>query len=85
MLLTEAPHKPGMLRRMTETLAQGDIDIHHLYATATMTQERSLVVFATTNNDRAMVLLNASATERRRVGRSRNAQRLASRDDSDEG
>lgn len=83
VLLTEAPHKPGMLRRMTETLAQGDIDIHHLYATATMTQERSLVVFATTNNDRAMVLLNAPAAERRRVGRSRNA--LASRDDSDEG
>lgn len=62
VLVTEAPHKPGMLRRITDKLAQGHIDIHHLYATATMTQERSLVVFATANNDRAMVLLNASTS-----------------------
>lgn len=62
VLLTEMPHKPGMLHRLTETLAQGDIDIHHLYAAATGSQDRCLVVFATANNDRAMVLLNASAS-----------------------
>lgn len=59
VLVTEAPHKPGMLRRITERLAHGDIDVHHLYATAAMGQETCLVVFATANNDHAMVLLNA--------------------------
>lgn len=62
VLVTEMAHKPRMLCRVTEKLAQGDIDIHHLYATATSTQDQCLVVFATANNDRAMVLLNASAT-----------------------
>ena len=59
VLVTEAPHKPGMLHHITERLAHGDIDVHHLYATAPMGQETCLVVFATANNDRAMVLLNA--------------------------
>jgi len=59
VLVTEALHKPGMLHHITGKLADADIDIHHLYATATVMQERSLIVFATANNDRAMVLLNA--------------------------
>lgn len=62
VLVTEVPHKPGMLHRVTQKLAQGDIDIHHLYATATVTQDQCLLVLATANNDRAMVLLNASAS-----------------------
>lgn len=62
VLVMEMPHKPGMLHRLTEKLAQGDIDIHHLYAAATGSQDRCLVVFATANNDRAMVLLNTSTT-----------------------
>lgn len=53
--VTEAPHKPGMLRRLTEKLARGGIDIHHLYATATMAQQECLLVFMTANNDRAIV------------------------------
>jgi len=61
VLVTEPPHKPGMLHRMTEKLAQADIDIHHVYATASASQTQCLLVFATANNDRAMVLLNASA------------------------
>lgn len=60
VLVAELPHKPGMLHRVTERLAQADVDIHHLYAAATGSQDRCLVVFATANNDRAMVLLNAS-------------------------
>lgn len=60
VLVTDAPHKPGMLHRITRILAEADVDIHHLYATATSTQDQSLVVFATANNDRAMVLLNAA-------------------------
>ena len=61
VLVTEPAHKPGMLHRITEKLAQGQIDIHHLYATATSSQAQCMVVFSTANNDRAMVLLNASA------------------------
>lgn len=60
VLVAEAPHKPGMLHRVCETLAKGDLDIHHLYATATATQDQSLIVFATANNDRALVLLKAA-------------------------
>ena len=60
VLVTEPSHKPGMLHRITEKLAQAEIDIHHLYATASTTQGQCLLVFATANNDRAMVLLNAS-------------------------
>jgi hypothetical protein len=62
VLVTEVPHKPGMLHGIAQRLAQGDIDIHHLYATASVAQERSLVVFASANNDRAMVLLNAATS-----------------------
>lgn len=59
VLITKAPHKPGMLHRIFERLAQEGIDIHHLYATASITQEQTLVVLASANNDRAMVLMNA--------------------------
>ena len=62
VLVTEVPHKPGMLHRITATLAKGGLDVHHLYATGTHAQDRSLVVFATANNDRALVLLNAAAS-----------------------
>jgi hypothetical protein len=58
VLVSDVPHKPGMLRHITDRLAEGGIDIHHLYATASFAQDRSTVVFATANNDRAMVLLN---------------------------
>ena len=58
VLAAEMPHKPGMLHRVAETLAKEDIDIHHLYATATSGQGQCLVVLSTANNDRAMVLLN---------------------------
>jgi hypothetical protein len=61
VIVAEVPHKPGMLRRITETLAQEGIDIHHLYATTGSAQEQALVVFATANNDRAIVRLNAAA------------------------
>jgi hypothetical protein len=60
VLVADVPHKPGMLHHVTARLAQGGIDIHHLYATATVTQEHCLFVFATANNDRALVLLNES-------------------------
>lgn len=62
VLASELPHKPGMLHRVTETLAREQIDIHHLYATAGIDQGRSFVVLGTANNDRANVLLSALKT-----------------------
>ena len=61
VLVTEPSHKPGMLHHITDKLRQAEIDMHHLYATASATQGQCLVVFATANNDRAMLLLNAAA------------------------
>lgn len=61
VVITEIPHRPGMLRHVTEQLVPDEIDIHHLYATAAAAQDRCLVVFATSNNDRAIVRLNAAA------------------------
>lgn len=58
VVVTEAAHKPGMLRHLAEKLAAQGIDLYHLYATAPADQDKSLVVFSSTNNDRAVVLLN---------------------------
>jgi hypothetical protein len=60
VVVMEVPHKPGMLRRITDQLVADEIDIHHLYATSASDQDRCLVVFATANNDRAIVKLNAA-------------------------
>ncbi len=59
VIVADLPHKPGMLRRVTEALAEDGIDIHHLYATSAAGQGEVLLVFATANNDRAIVRLNA--------------------------
>lgn len=58
-ILIEAAHKPGVLRHLTQVLAKENIDITHLYASATLGQDVCLVVLATSNNERALVLLNA--------------------------
>ncbi len=58
VVVTEALHKPGMLRRLTARLAENGLDLRYLYATATPTQEHCQVVFACTDNNRAVVLLN---------------------------
>ncbi len=60
VVMMELPHKPGMLRRITDHLVADEIDIHHLYATSVSEQDRCLVVLATANNDRAIVRLNAA-------------------------
>jgi hypothetical protein len=57
-VLTEAPHKPGMLRHVAEKLAQGGLDIHHIYASATTDGRNCLIVFSCANNDKAVVSLN---------------------------
>ncbi|MEN6497276.1 MAG: ACT domain-containing protein [Thermoguttaceae bacterium] len=57
VIVIDLPHKPGMLRRVAEILAQEDIDIHHLYATALEEQDKSLLVFHTSNDHHALTKL----------------------------
>jgi hypothetical protein len=57
VVLTEAGHKPGMLRHITDTLARENIDLLHLYASAVDAQDKCLIVFDCSDNDRAVVLL----------------------------
>lgn len=57
VVLTHLPHKPGMLKRLTETLKASGIDIHHLYGSADGAKD-CLVVFSSSDNDRAMVDIN---------------------------
>jgi len=52
------PHKPGMLRVMTERLAREGIEINHLYASAGISESYCTVVLSTSNNERAIVALN---------------------------
>lgn len=59
VVLVEIPHKPGMLKHVTEKLAQAGIDLHHLYVSATTSTGNSLIVLASANNNRAVVVLNS--------------------------
>lgn len=58
ILTVELPHKPGMLKHMTEKLKAAGIDIVHLFATALAKDKKCLVVLSTSDNDKAMVTLN---------------------------
>ena len=53
-MIAELSHKPGMLKRVAESLKAEGLDIHHLYATARPEHENCLVVFSTSHNDRAL-------------------------------
>lgn len=57
-ILIERPHKPGMLRRITEDLVGEGINLEHIYATAPENQAGVLMVLSTSNNERALILLN---------------------------
>jgi len=54
----DLPHKPGMLRAMTEKLARDGIDINHLYASAGISEAKCMLVMSTSDNERAIVALN---------------------------
>lgn len=56
----EVPHKPGMLRRITEILAAEGVELEHLYATAGERERKCTVVLSTRNNERAVVALRAA-------------------------
>jgi hypothetical protein len=58
VVLVVAGHKPGILRHITDTLARESIDLSHLFASATMDQDMCLVVLNSSDNERAITLLN---------------------------
>jgi hypothetical protein len=58
VVLVDAPHKPGILRHITDSLARERIDLSHLFASATIEQDVCLVVLNASDNDRAITLLN---------------------------
>ncbi len=55
VVLLQAPHKPGLLRKITERLAGEGLELHHLYAAALDEAGSVLVVFACSNNERALM------------------------------
>lgn len=61
VVLVEVPHKPGMLKHLTEQLRDAKIDIHHLYASAASDQTKCVVVFSSSDNQKAVVVLNQAA------------------------
>jgi len=58
VVLVEAPHRPGILRHLTDVLSREQIDLTHLFGSATINQDVFLVVLNSTQNERAIVLLN---------------------------
>ena len=58
VVLVDAENKPGVLRHLTDTLSREGINLTHLFATTTLDQQECLVVLSSTDNQRAIVLLN---------------------------
>ncbi|NIL97252.1 MAG: hypothetical protein GTO53_06655 [Planctomycetales bacterium] len=58
VVLVDAAHKPGILRHLTDVLSRENIDLTHLFGSATTDQDVCLVVLNSSDNDRAIVLLN---------------------------
>lgn len=57
-ILMELPHKPGMLKHISEALTREDIDIYHVYATVLHRGDRCLVVLHTADDEHAIPTLN---------------------------
>jgi len=58
VVVADLPHKVGLLRHVTERLAERGIDLHHVYVTSNDDQARCMLVCSTSHNERAMVALN---------------------------
>lgn len=58
MVIIEMANKPGVLRQITEKLKAEELDLSYLYATTTSDAQQCTIVFASNNNDRAVVALN---------------------------
>jgi len=57
VVVAEAVHRPGLLQHITGKLAGENLDLYYLYATAAEV-DKCLVVFSSTNNDWAAMILN---------------------------
>lgn len=57
VVTAEIEHRPGLLRQVTEKLAQQNIDLLYLYGTAAP-GDKCLIVLSSTNNDWAVKVLN---------------------------
>ena len=57
-VIVDAAHKPGLLHHMTEVLRKADINLNHLYATAHENDDKAVVVFSSSDNQKALVELN---------------------------
>lgn len=58
VVLVDARQKPGILRHLTDVLSKENIDLSHLFASATIGQDVCLVVLNSSDNDRAITVLN---------------------------
>ena len=56
--VVNAAHTPGILRHLTDVLSKENINLSHLFASASLEQDECLVVLNSSDNDRAIVLLN---------------------------
>ena len=57
VVIAEVDHQPGLLGQITGKLASESIDLFYLYGTAT-DGDKCLVIFSSTNNERAVMVLN---------------------------
>ena len=57
VVLVDATYQPGILRNLTETLANENIEIFHLFASA-IDKNECVAVLNTSDNERTIKLLN---------------------------
>ena len=62
VVLAALPHRPGMLKHVTRTLAQEGIDIRHIYAAADRGQEHCVLVFHSSDDEVALAKLKEIQT-----------------------
>ena len=58
VVLVDARQKPGIFRHLTDALSKENIDLSHLFASATINQDVCLLVLNSSDNDRAITVLN---------------------------
>jgi hypothetical protein len=63
VLAVEMDNRPGALARLLERLAEEHINIEYAYASSSTSPGKSLGIFQTSNQKRALQILNESATQ----------------------
>ncbi|MEA1871317.1 MAG: ACT domain-containing protein [Candidatus Bipolaricaulota bacterium] len=57
VIVLDLPHHPGFLCKVAEALARKDLDLQELHATVSEGSTKSLVVFTTSHNNKAVQML----------------------------